>query len=41
MKDPVKDKLKRFGLYSTLGECAFFPTVEVAVNKYVAAHRGP
>jgi MFS superfamily sulfate permease-like transporter len=40
MKDPVKDKLKRFGLYLTLGEHAFFPTVEVAVSKYVAAHRG-
>jgi len=38
MKDPVKDKLKRFGLYSPLGEHAFFPTVEGAVSKYVAAH---
>ena len=41
MKDPVKDKLKRFGLYLALGEHAFFPTVEVAVNKYVAAHWRP
>ena len=40
MKDPVKDKLKRFGLYLPLGERAFFPTIEVAVSKYVAAHRG-
>ena len=40
MKDPVKDKLKRFGLYWTLGERAFFPTVEVAVSKYLAAHKG-
>jgi hypothetical protein len=39
MKDPVKDKLKRFGLYLPLGEDAFFPTVEKAVRKYVAAHR--
>jgi high affinity sulfate transporter 1 len=38
MKDPVKDKLKRFGLYLPLGESAFFPTVERAVNEYVAAH---
>ena len=38
MKDPVKDKLKSFGLYLPLGEQAFFPTVEVAVSKYVAAH---
>ena len=39
MKDPVKDKLKRFGLYLPLGENAFFPTIEVAVSKYVATHR--
>ena len=39
MKDPVKDKLKRFGLYVPLGERAFFPTVEVAVSEYVAAHK--
>jgi high affinity sulfate transporter 1 len=39
MKDPVKDKLKRFGLYSPLGERAFFPTVEAAVRKYTAAHK--
>jgi MFS superfamily sulfate permease-like transporter len=37
MKDPVKDKLKRFGLYVPFGERAFFPTVEAAVSKYVAA----
>jgi hypothetical protein len=39
MKDPVKDKLKRFGLYLPPGESAFFPTIEVAVSKYVATHR--
>ena len=38
MKDPVKDKLKRFGLYLPIGERAFFPTVEVAVSKYVATY---
>ena len=27
MKDPVKDKLKRFGLFARLGETAFFPTI--------------
>jgi MFS superfamily sulfate permease-like transporter len=37
MKDPVKDKLKRFGLYLPLGERAFFPTIEAAVRKYAAA----
>ena len=27
MKDPVKDKLKRFGLFARLGEETFFPTI--------------
>jgi high affinity sulfate transporter 1 len=40
MKDPVKDKLRRFGLYLPLGEHAFFPTIEVAVSTYAAAHIG-
>jgi high affinity sulfate transporter 1 len=35
MKDPVKDKLKRFGLFSRLGEQRFFPTLGEAVNRYV------
>ena len=38
MKDPVKDKLKRFGLFSRLGEDRFFATVGQAVNSYVKAH---
>jgi len=38
MKDPVKDKLKRFGLFARLGEETFFPTLGVAVSAYVAAH---
>ncbi|MFO0994705.1 MAG: SulP family inorganic anion transporter [Hyphomicrobiales bacterium] len=38
LKDPVKDKLKRFGLFQELGEDAFFPTVESAVDAFVAAH---
>jgi high affinity sulfate transporter 1 len=38
MKDPVKDKLKRFELYLPLGEDAFFPTVEVAVRRFMDAH---
>jgi hypothetical protein len=33
MKDPVKDKRKRFGLYLPFGELAFFPTVAAAVTK--------
>jgi high affinity sulfate transporter 1 len=35
MKDPVKDKLKRFGLFSRLGDDAFFPTIGVGVNSYL------
>ena len=31
MKDPVKDKLKRFGLFERFGAGAFHPTVEEAV----------
>lgn len=35
MKDPVKDKLKRFGLFTRLGEEAFFDTLGEAVDRYV------
>jgi high affinity sulfate transporter 1 len=38
MKDPVKDKLKRFGLFARLGEQAFFATVGSAVSHYLAVH---
>ncbi|HEY5900820.1 MAG TPA: SulP family inorganic anion transporter [Burkholderiales bacterium] len=38
MKDPVKDKLKRFGLFKRFGERSFFATVGEAVNAYLAAH---
>ncbi|MBD9586041.1 sulfate permease [Pseudomonas sp. PDM03] len=38
MKDPVKDKLKRFGLFERFGEAAFFPTLGVAVSSYLKAH---
>jgi high affinity sulfate transporter 1 len=38
MKDPVKDKLKRFGLFTRLGEDAFFPTIGVAVKNYLRVH---
>jgi len=41
MKDPVKDKLKRFGLYTRFGEETFFATVGEAVNAYLAAHPVP
>jgi high affinity sulfate transporter 1 len=35
LKDPVKDKLKRFGLYAQLGAQYFFPTVGAAVSGYL------
>jgi high affinity sulfate transporter 1 len=38
LKDPVKDKLKRFGLYGGLGEEAFFPTLGAAVSHYLETH---
>jgi high affinity sulfate transporter 1 len=34
MKDPVKDKLKRFGLFTRLGEQTFFATIDDAVSAY-------
>ena len=41
MKDPVKDKLKRFGLLSSLGEARFFATIGESVSSYLAAHAVP
>jgi MFS superfamily sulfate permease-like transporter len=38
MKDPVKDKLKRFGLFARLGEETFFPTIGTAVASYLDTH---
>jgi high affinity sulfate transporter 1 len=35
MKDPVKDKLKRFGLFTRLGDELFFPTLGAAVSAYL------
>jgi high affinity sulfate transporter 1 len=34
LKDPVKDKFKRFGLLAQFDERNFFPTVEAAVDAY-------
>ena len=36
MKDPVKDKLKRFGIFERFGEKRFFATIEEAVKGYLA-----
>jgi high affinity sulfate transporter 1 len=38
MKDPVKDKLKRFGLFKRLGEQVFFPTIDEAVSAYTGTY---
>jgi high affinity sulfate transporter 1 len=38
LKDPVKDKLKRFGLYERFGEKFFFPTIGEAVDVYLKTY---
>jgi high affinity sulfate transporter 1 len=38
LKDPVKDKLKRFGLFAEIGEDSFFPTIAEAVSSYLTTH---
>jgi MFS superfamily sulfate permease-like transporter len=39
MKGPVKDRLKRYGLFNRLGIENFFPTIEQAVERYLAVHK--
>ncbi|PKN51796.1 MAG: hypothetical protein CVU55_10135 [Deltaproteobacteria bacterium HGW-Deltaproteobacteria-13] len=36
---PVKDMLKRYGLFSRLGVENFFPTIEQAVERYLAVYK--
>jgi high affinity sulfate transporter 1 len=38
MKDPVKDKLKRFELFDRLGAANFHPTLGAAVDAYLHQH---
>ncbi|CAD5378460.1 Sulfate permease [Pseudomonas sp. OF001] len=38
MKDPVKDKFKRFGLLEVFGDNVFQPTVGAGVDDYLADH---
>jgi high affinity sulfate transporter 1 len=38
LKDPVKDKLKRFGLFARIGEEFFFPTLGSALSSYLESH---
>jgi MFS superfamily sulfate permease-like transporter len=39
LKDPVKDKLARFGLTERFGDKPYFTTIGEAVNAYVDSHR--
>jgi high affinity sulfate transporter 1 len=39
VKGPVKDLLKRYGLFATLGTENFFPTIGEAVDGYLAVHK--
>jgi MFS superfamily sulfate permease-like transporter len=38
MKGPVKDRLKRYGLFAKLGVENFFPTIGQAVDAYLTRH---
>jgi MFS superfamily sulfate permease-like transporter len=38
MKDPVKDRLQRYGLRASIGREYFFPTLGAAVHAYLARH---
>ncbi len=38
MKDPVKDKLKRFGLFARFGAESFYPTLGEAVKAYLRTY---
>jgi len=38
LKDPVKDKLKRFGLFARFGAEAFYATLGEAVKSYLRTH---
>ncbi|MGH9119669.1 MAG: sodium-independent anion transporter [Acidimicrobiales bacterium] len=35
LKDPVKDRLRRYGVYDRIGDERFFPTLGTAVAHYV------
>lgn len=39
MKGPVKDRLKRYGLFTSFGTENFFPTIGQAVDRYLDAHQ--
>jgi len=39
MKGPVKDRLKRYGLFTAIGTEYFFPTIGQAADRYLAVHK--
>ena len=39
VKGPVKDRLRRYGLFTKLGDENFFRTIEEAVNRYLEVHQ--
>ena len=39
LKDPVKDKLKRFGLFDQIGEQSFFATIDAVADEYEQIYR--
>jgi len=41
LKDPVKDKLRRFGLLAIFDENKFFPTIGAAVSSYLERYHVP
>jgi MFS superfamily sulfate permease-like transporter len=41
MKDPVKDRLKRYALYERFGDDHFYPTAGAAVGAYLDATGSP
>ena len=38
LKDPVKDKLKRFGVLGRIGDHGFYPTIGTAIAEYLSTH---
>jgi hypothetical protein len=34
LKDPVRDKIERYGLYETIDRRHFYPTIEVAIQEF-------
>jgi MFS superfamily sulfate permease-like transporter len=38
LKDPVKDRLRRFGLVERIGHERFYPTIGMAVRRFVEEH---